>query len=464
MKKPEHVFKRQIRTVLATLAVGATYAISASAVTLPFTQKAGFYAGATDAGNGYSTATTLLMGDNGGLDFFTAVPSSLTEIYKYMGWGCNSPSHTNCAGGDSPANQKHVPPLATNPWGNSNRSALSVEGGPGPNLTDAAWTDITIIQHQNNVILGNFLEYAEVHSLLTLGGGPPLDGPGGSVTGVDFFETLNYNTGTIAQDCIIQPIANAPVNPLGTRCDDFAFVSGLDLTPLGPIIVGGLPYQVKFNLATTNNATALVCPGKNFSPQDARCKDSANVTYNGDDFLIYTAEGGTNQFSIQAKLVPIDIQNPFPTFVVGDCEYDQAKLKKNETPPPDNNIREVLDVVNFWGAQWWKNNCMSSFVDNGYPAFKGFATNVQVNLSGTPNCGKWQARPGNSGHPPDTLPDVIDIIVTDNVIKDGPNISGNIKQIVRINRKTPNVGDKYAGNPGHAGYGTINQVLCGPTS
>ena len=96
---------------------------------------------------------------------------------------------------------------------------------------------------------------------------------------------------------------------------------------------------------------------------------------------------------------------------------------------------------------------MSVFTDNGYPAFKGYATNVAIG-SGQPNCGQWEARPGNSGHPPATLPDVINIIVTDNVMKDGPNISGNIKQIVTVNR-TLSANDNYAGNPGHQGWGKI---------
>ncbi len=58
-------------------------------------------------------------------------------------------------------------------------------------------------------------------------------------------------------------------------------------------------------------------------------------------------------------------------------------------------------------------------------------------------------------------PTVIAIIVTDNVIKDGPNIGGNIKQIVLVDRDAA-LGDRYSGNPGHQGWGKITEILCGP--
>jgi len=46
-------------------------------------------------------------------------------------------------------------------------------------------------------------------------------------------------------------------------------------------------------------------------------------------------------------------------------------------------------------------------------------------------------------------------------MKDGPNISGNIKQIVSVDR-TLSANDNYAGNPGHDGWGKITGYICGP--
>ncbi len=211
--------------------------------------------------------------------------------------------------------------------------------------------------------------------------------------------------------------------------------------------------------AAIGNPNALVCLGSNLKagdPEDPRCGTGVN-RYNGPEILAYTAETDNNQLSIQARLVPRPVGN-IPQFVIGDCEWAQWK-PKSAPGAGENNLRELDDEVNFWGAQWWKNNCMSLFVSNGYPAFKGFATNV-ITTGNNNDCGSWQARPGNSGHPPATLPDVIDIIVTDNVVKNGPNISGHIKQIVRVDR-TQSANDNYAGNPGHQGWGRITNLVCG---
>jgi len=335
---------------------------------------------------------------------------------------------------------------ATDPFGLAGRSALRVTGNAG--LLDFAptWVDVTTIDQFNNPIFGNVLDTAQVRSFLRINGNIIDTGGGPSVTTVEFTETSNDG------GCTDQPAPSAPVNPLGSNCDDFAFVAGLDLSPvqLTPDV------GVKFRLNATSNSGALVCPGLT-AGQPAACG-----SYDGTDgILIYTAEGLTNHFSIQAQLFPINPQNPLPLFVVGDCEYNQAKLKKKQAPPPDNNQREVGDIVNFWGSQWWKNNCMSLFVSNGYPSFKGFATNIDLTPLPTHPCGVWQARPGNSGHPPAAIADVIAIIVTDTVTKDGPNIGGNIKQLVLVDRDAA-LGDRYAGNPGHQGWGRITQILCGP--
>src|SRR6185503_9082517 len=77
-----------------------------------------------------------------------------------------------------------------------------------------------------------------------------------------------------------------------------------------------------------------------------------------------------------------------PLFVIGDVEP-----------------HGIGNVVNFWGAQWWKNNSMSGVVSNGVASFKGYATEA-----GT--CGgTWVSRPGNSSNPPDVIPDQVAVIV-----------------------------------------------------
>ncbi len=122
-------------------------------------------------------------------------------------------------------------------------------------------------------------------------------------------------------------------------------------------------------------------------------------------------------------------------FVVGDVEP-----------------HSVGHVVNFWGAQWWKNNDMSGTVSNGVASFKGFASNADASCGG-----HWSSSPGNSSNPPDQIPDHVTIIVTSTVLKAGSDISGDIKQILVVHQD-----GGYGPNPGHAGNGTVVSIVCGP--
>lgn len=104
--------------------------------------------------------------------------------------------------------------------------------------------------------------------------------------------------------------------------------------------------------------------------------------------------------------------------------------------------------VTFWGAQWWQDNPLST----GFApaAFKGYADTA------TPNCGQtWTTRPGNSSDPPATLSGTIPVIVSSQITKTGPVISGNTIAIVLVS-----VDPGYAGDPGHPGTGTIVGVMC----
>lgn len=124
-----------------------------------------------------------------------------------------------------------------------------------------------------------------------------------------------------------------------------------------------------------------------------------------------------------------------PVFVIGDVEP-----------------HAVGNAVNFWGAQWWKNNVMSGLTGPGASraSFKGFATRATL-LCG----GAWESRPGNSSDPPATIAPDIAVVVTSTVVKDGPNLSGDIKQIVLVHQD-----GGYRPNPGHAGNGSVTSIVC----
>lgn len=110
------------------------------------------------------------------------------------------------------------------------------------------------------------------------------------------------------------------------------------------------------------------------------------------------------------------------------------------------------DSVNFWGAQWQKNNPTSA-ASSGSASFKGWE-----NSTAAPTCGgTWASRPGNSANPPASVPagSLMAVVVTDRVAKSGSTISGTVKQIVLV-RVSPG----YGPNPGHAGIGEVVSVLC----
>ena len=122
-----------------------------------------------------------------------------------------------------------------------------------------------------------------------------------------------------------------------------------------------------------------------------------------------------------------------PLFVIGDL-----------APHVSGN------VVNFWGAQWWKHNAVSKGADSGSASFKGYATDSGLKCGDT-----WVSRPGNSSHPPAKIPQEIMVIVTDTVRKSGPNLSGTIKKILVVHRD-----NGYGPAPGHRGNGVVTSVVC----
>jgi len=105
--------------------------------------------------------------------------------------------------------------------------------------------------------------------------------------------------------------------------------------------------------------------------------------------------------------------------------------------------------VTFWGAQWSKQNIVSG--GSAPSAFKGFAI-----APGTPQCGvNWSTDPGNSSPPPGSIPAYMAVIVTSSAGKSGSAISGTTTSVVIVKTDAG-----YAGNPGHAGTGTVVATLC----
>jgi len=105
--------------------------------------------------------------------------------------------------------------------------------------------------------------------------------------------------------------------------------------------------------------------------------------------------------------------------------------------------------VNFWGAQWAKNNPLSGGL--APKSFKGFE-----NGSALPACGStWTSQPGNSSSPPATIPRFMPLIVSSSVSQNGSVITGNVRSIVIVDTDAG-----YGPSPGQAGTGKIIAILC----
>ena len=432
MKSNKRLVTNPMRGALVAGLLAISYVGSASAaLVLPFSQTTGFFAGATAMVT--QPDGSVAMGGFGGLEFSGAVllppgppfgtNTAPTNVWSGVAWGC-SVGLADCANGGVIGNGINFPDA----FGSSSRSALEVKGQFGT-MTDTVWTDVTTVRHHNKPIDGssNVLRTVDIHSFLRLGGGGTIvDTPSPTIVKVTFTETPNGGLGT----CTVVPVTGAPVNPLNSICDDFAIISGLDLAstflPAGAV---GNPVAmfIDFRLSATATSGAIVCDGS--SGQPAKCLGFAVPG----TIIVYTAEGSDNSLSVQARLRPADVGVAVPLFVIGDVEP-----------------HAVGDVVNFWGAQWWKNNIMSGFVSKGVASFKGYANKAEDFCGG-----RWESRPGNSSDPPATIPDDVAIIVTDTVLKVGPNISGTIKQILLVHHD-----GAYGPNPGHRGSGPVTKIIC----
>ena len=115
----------------------------------------------------------------------------------------------------------------------------------------------------------------------------------------------------------------------------------------------------------------------------------------------------------------------------------------------DNNA--VLNQkVNFWGAQWFKNN--SAVGDLALSSFKGFAnrsTTAPVSIGAT-----WLSEAGNSSNPPATVPLYMAVIASNSMTKSGSTISGNVVRMVILKTDAG-----YGPDPSQIGTGTVIGVI-----
>jgi hypothetical protein len=244
-------------------------------------------------------------------------------------------------------------------------------------------------------------------------------------------------------------VTNSTLTLVGSATDTWIFRIGT----LGTGALTGTNFTVVMTGGATCNNDVLW-----WSSQAATLTDSvfignilagADITITRGSLAGQVLAGGTGTTSLPTGAVtltgavvnfcPTNSPPPqpplLPVFVIGDVEP-----------------HAVGNFVNFWGAQWWKNNTMSGLTSPGASraSFKGFATSAPLLCGGV-----WKSRPGNSSDPPPTIAADIAVVVTSTVVKDGPNLSGDIKQIVVVHQD-----GGYGPNPGHAGNGRVSSIVC----
>jgi hypothetical protein len=75
----------------------------------------------------------------------------------------------------------------------------------------------------------------------------------------------------------------------------------------------------------------------------------------------------------------------------------------------------------------------------------------------TATCGEtWTTDPGNSTDPPVSVSGTVPVAVSIQITKNGPMVSGDRPGVILVQ-----VDPDYAGDPGHAGIGTVVRIACG---
>jgi hypothetical protein len=221
-------------------------------------------------------------------------------------------------------------------------------------------------------------------------------------------------TGTLT---LVSPATTTQAGPVAPA------LAGSGATLTAAVTPAAATGVVTFSSGSTTLCSATLSGGAASCSASFAQTGSYTVTarYAGDG--VYPSSTGTTTVLVYA-LAPGG-----GTFVVGD--------------------KSASGSVTFWGAQWAKINGLSS--SPAPSAFKGFA------LNGATCGGTWSTNPGNSSPPPvGPLPAYMAVLVTSSSTKSGSQISGNVVAIVIVKTDAG-----YAGDPGHAGTGTVVATVCG---
>ncbi len=230
-------------------------------------------------------------------------------------------------------------------------------------------------------------------------------------------------------------------------------ITGSSFTMAANLTTDGSPLGGRAVLMTLGSGTsAQSCTGTTNAAGNASCtiaavKQTAGsvpiaVTFTGDAYYRPASAAGTETTAAAPDS---------GGFVIGDISAG--------TPPSTLPAYSMSNgnQVNFWGAQLWKTNQYSG-VNSAPASMKGYIDNAPSILGYQPGygCGQtWTSDPGNSSHPPSTIPVNMVVVVSTHINQSGSTESGDIKHVVVVS-----VAPGYGPAPGHGGYGKIIAWLC----
>lgn len=223
------------------------------------------------------------------------------------------------------------------------------------------------------------------------------------------------------------------------------------------IVVNGMPITLSTKVTTTggsgpsglpvtltlgSGSTAQSCTGTASATGVVSCTITNPNQVSGSSLVTVTFGGNSYYKSSSNSTTETTASLPGTgDFVVGNITADGTA-----TGSPI-----IGTTVDFWGSQYWKNNSFSGVV-NAPASMKGYIDSAPQLTCPTPN---WTSDPGNSSHPPATVPVNMVVIVGSTITQSGSTELGDVKHLVIVHTQTG-----YGPAPGHDGWGQIIANIC----
>ncbi len=415
----------------------------------------------SDAGNQplANAAVTLnvVNGPNTGKSFSGTTDATGTTVIQYSGTAQGNDQiqavATNFSGGSISSQQ------ASTVW--TSADACQGTATPSPSASRLVYIG------QNSASFGNVLRLAV---LLTDGTGNPLSGRtvsfsfasqtlsattdgngtafvlastlpmGQSTVNISFAGDGSYQAAQISSTVTMTPAAtllrytgSSLVTALGQQQVSAVLTNSLGTSPVAGRTVTFTLNGVSANGVTDVNGSATAT--LNFTTALTTGSGQLQINFAGD-----------SNYQASSRTASVQIYQPMPFVIWG------------------GNTGGLLigQRVNFWGSQW------ESQVINGQyfaanPSFKGWSGGLtgpiqqcQANVTPTTlTSACWDVKPGQSFPPNQTLPSLIEVIVSTVIDKSGSDVFGNIAcgAILAVDHTPP-----YGAVPGQPGFGTITAV------